>query len=1687
MAIKPILQFRNQDSTLDLNTTQARIVDRAIFDGGTLTPSAVSLQVSIAPFIVTGYDGMVAVSDSTETRSIPAPAAAGPDRVSYLVLHLEYRSLTSPIVNLQVIPETTWSTSVSRNYFVTFAKFSIPFGATALTDPGVEIDYSVGDWADKLGKTGWRMPVSTVASLPTTHNRDGDVRIAFDTRLAYQWNASTSAWAPIGGAVDLGEISSRNAESRHQWHRVTSGSGFLNEIPQATSGASVAGSAVRGPGVVQFPFIPLNGIANTALLPGCHYLMNGHFIKTHATSLSFPAAPGAGERFDLLILEAWRETIAVPSSETYDDEGAVARSFSVVRTALEQMTEQGGTLAPSFDLSEMEVYDSTTFVVTRYQYRIIQNVNVSVLTDTSTVAAAITNVDGNAFSVVSNTDQKLWQATAAVSSHDGVSWAIPLVVVRRTSDELAGPPFIDTFRDGERYVFDVAPRAELGIGLVEVEEALVAGASAAAAAAQLERPAGFITGTNDPIQINDGSLDIPSSLVQVLGRYLRWTSPANVALPAPPATSGRTDLLVLEVFQTMFTPPSPDADSGPELQFRARIGPRRAQWVGKFRFFSLPLGALETAAEGAMTATGVYAAVSGEPSLWSRSSDPLVGEDPASAVWALPVCLVHRRNTGAYALTVAGQNGANRSAFPGLPNQAATFPYEGEVLDVRSRSISDPEELQRILDESFDKLIAGELRTNMRTHPIASNVAGTSLLQVDEIGPSATAGAHLIPNVPNSRQTVWAESDEAELFTWTFLNLTVDHTDATGIFTWTAATNTLGINLPQGYMLSIDPQTRVRPYGPQGFVAYSIDGNVAGDRRPIPMDHTYFSGGIPLGWLVQGDQVSPQPLRQTEVQLTLNALAAYAAAGARVLVGVWAVKRNHEAGRTSSLNTYVNNRGLLAVPDRVHRIEYSLTGAAPFSRAWIGVPLNVINVPVVGDEVVIDRATLFANGSVSSQIASAAGALQNYAVAGLSLDTTSVQDKIRYIQFTDDAGASPAFQRVRIEFKPGTVPGGTTASVTLVSLGDIVDRWFEIDPGSKQVRGPYQIGSNQFQIDASTVHKTFESPNPLCPWADCGISVMGGVRSGNEFTAGIFSNVAFPGFTDLSFYSAGTGNAAWEIWFDSADRDPVRNIGTGQSVSLQEAVDTSGTPMNIGAYSSMFSCRYEHTGGATGVHNTIVVGPVRVPLVTGARARIYYEYTPYQGITQSLETRLNGSVEGISDQILFTNGPNKPWLDYRLLGTSLRRDAHSSSPPGVYGFVTSSGFDMGLLYSKGRVTDRYLQSSDGPNYGGYFVQDDTAKFYRPADRPPLAVSQRLPFPKKAANGASVGSRYSPESFLSHTALMDAPVVRPVPPTVAYPRSEASPWVLEYSGGTPDEAMWRSQLAGTTLYVPLPVNLGESIVGVTIETESAGPSGDLACGFVTRDRLTGAFSAVSNEFHASVTSPANTRSLHEVAVGASSSPSSETLLVIVASTSNLRVGQVTISVVPNTFLISGATTIVRYPYDDVLVGGIGRTLRKGTRIAVPSSWTTEFASYESVLIQDGRQDYPGVSFSRGRSLVGSVAGIDSYGAGGLIGYVPGGDVVLGALLLNGYSAAPSPTGRATAPRFNQKPRVVMTGATAPDVSVGTALAYIVHTDENSMYMGVSSGYTTITNGTAVVRAGQAVDAFYPVGRPVFRRT
>ncbi len=189
MALKGIFSYNGLDNTNDLNALNAKIIDRGIFDGGSLILSGTSLQVSIPPFVAVGYDGMVVTNDAIINVAIPA------DSTNYLICFAKWVIGSQPIIEIQLVNSVTWLTSINKNYFITFAKLVVPAGVTSILSSYV--DWNVSDYADKAGKIGWRPSVISYATLPSVGNRSDDVRLA--DHKPYYWDPITKVWKVVVG------------------------------------------------------------------------------------------------------------------------------------------------------------------------------------------------------------------------------------------------------------------------------------------------------------------------------------------------------------------------------------------------------------------------------------------------------------------------------------------------------------------------------------------------------------------------------------------------------------------------------------------------------------------------------------------------------------------------------------------------------------------------------------------------------------------------------------------------------------------------------------------------------------------------------------------------------------------------------------------------------------------------------------------------------------------------------------------------------------------------------------------------------------------------------------------------------------------------------------------------------------------------------------------------------------------------------------------------------------------------------------------------------------------------------------------------------------------------------------------------------------------------------------------------
>ena len=101
MAFKPVFQFRNPDSTADLNKAYSAAIAKGIYLGGDISVSSSNLNITIAPFTAVGHDGLTVVSDANISLT------ATPGYVNVIALFVRYERAAPPIIQVEIFPENT--------------------------------------------------------------------------------------------------------------------------------------------------------------------------------------------------------------------------------------------------------------------------------------------------------------------------------------------------------------------------------------------------------------------------------------------------------------------------------------------------------------------------------------------------------------------------------------------------------------------------------------------------------------------------------------------------------------------------------------------------------------------------------------------------------------------------------------------------------------------------------------------------------------------------------------------------------------------------------------------------------------------------------------------------------------------------------------------------------------------------------------------------------------------------------------------------------------------------------------------------------------------------------------------------------------------------------------------------------------------------------------------------------------------------------------------------------------------------------------------------------------------------------------------------------------------------------------------------------------------------------------------
>jgi hypothetical protein len=1627
--------------------------------------------VSIAPFIAAGYDGVVAISDSTEALSIPAPSAPG-TLVSYIILHLEYRSLTTTIANLLVVPESTWLTSVSRNYFVTFARVSVPFGATSIL--ASYLDYSVGDWADKLGKTGWRAPVATSGSLPTTGNRDGDVRIALDTLVPYVWDASALSWGVLGGALDLSETTARETELQKQLLRSTLGSGLIGGINDQVGGEHTIGTQViaNGAGVPYYTIASANALG----IQGAHWAVNGHLVKTRAQQVTLSAPPvGAAPRYDLIYLQVWRETLAVaPSSVTYTNDAGASVPFSTLRDSLERLLESGAT--PNYDFSAIEYRTGSQIVITRYSYGVFSNCPATAVYKTGDLDGAFNSVDGTPFNFTGPNDQRILRATTVDAAKvDGVIYAVPLLVVKRPGTASADPEgpgnYIQTYRPSSlnrRFIFDIAPRAE-SMANVLTGEILRIPEFEDSEREQLAD--GFLTGTETPISGGVNQVFVPEGVLSIQG-FLARTSDTLVSLPAPPATDNRRDFVVLEISKTPFRK-NPNADStrsATSALFGGRLehqGYDIFAWTGRYIAFSSPTAVAGNAwidEDDAMTAASTVAHpllgsawgsyTKEGPGIWRR--DPSNDEERTAGlpggtdyIYAIPICLVHRRNTGSYSNT--NQNGADVTTPNklGLPNTSATIPQAREILDLRRKTVIDEATLDAILDESWEKLLRGELNTKFVAHPYQSVAVGTSHTIIDQIATSGLAipNVHRVTNGPDGQRTVWSESAEAMPIAWSFTGTNVLQNDSsvsyagTPCFTWNGGGSggTLTVRAPAGCHFTFPNGTVLGPN--RISVCY----------RDITTNRMYLGTGS--GTLGTTSLTLDGQGNIVEFTSTITHPSIATAANVNMNIIVWVVKANRMSVG------YTTNDGLYGIPKVIHRVDNGPSN----ERLNVGaIKVLIRNVPIDGSfRATITQSmvrTAFATLGYGP-LATTDGDVRIFGVESISLTGQTANAQVRYIELDDGAGL-PALSRCRILFRNTTT--ATSCDVVVLCDGDQVYRWMEFSQPSKQVRGPYQWGFTEFNSSNTLIYgREVLHRNPLVnqraysvPFSDVCTDVLLGVNGGASFTSFTFNREA-----EALVYISNAGGP-YRTWVDAAD-----NPRAGISYNFNH-LGTSTE--HIAGWGAATTLSHSDPGGTVSV---LVVQPLRIPMDSSEQAVVYYEMAPYQGVGNdavALARRGLGVVEAVSDVAVTTTGYGTSMWSPRAITNSAISRLNFNDSIRVPHQITA---DVGPVGAHGvdYTVTRTMSRTD-------FVRRDNLNRY-PSTSAPLysSVIQHLPFVGSAfqvALNSMVGTLMTAETFDTVEKLTALDFV-----------PEASThWVQSAGANMPR----RESTAGSQRMLATLRKIRDGWRVWEVEMHSSGGNATIQ-GYRwthTNSTLTALGSATnfpSGAGFAPVTDMIN----------ANSTSTSLLMLGMTSGAAGVWVAGVRVTYQPALLQLAGSTFNRIDP--ETVAGSTGApqvAFKKGVRLS--DVWAADRAALQSSLVANGATDWPTNSPIRGVWVRSSPTSFSPVG--GQFGYVINvSPTVTGTTFALRGKSWPAPYGSLTS--------LPTAAGSQPDLAAGeqsalsalsgmTAQSYMIRSEDagarDEVSMGVSTGLATLSSQYLSLLPGYAFDVFTPVGRPVFKR-
>jgi len=1229
MTLSAVFRWKNADSTVDMNSRLQTLVPRGIFDGGAVSAAA-GLTVNVTAFKAVSYDGMLVRDDAVQTIGVVA------NQTNYVVVRAKYVSGTTPTVAWEVLSQAAYNTDPEKNYLIVFAVITVPSGATSVASS--YISTLERDTVDPMGRSYYRgnTVFASLPAHPPEQNRDGDFYFVNDRETFYWWNSSTTSWQPFTtGSYNVETGSMADVVIEAERNRKEQGSGVIGGIRPADSFAS-------DPDIT---LIETPSVANQIGFDTFSAIVNGHYVQPYSRYVTLPAKPGGGTRYDLIFLEVYRESITVPENHDFprNPDGSLTYTITQVSDQTEQILYQAGVGGNNFDLNELQS-DDHAWVVTKYRIGTISGVTSAALQDNQTSAASATNVDGNPFAATPGTgiDERVWMATSTTSS-DGVSWAIPLFVVKRTSveDHTIGQA-VQIYRSDVRWVFPVYPVADTSHAArlnVDTTARQQPFNYTAAVQPDYTQPSGFINGMDYAVDYGGSANTIRFYDEEVRVRIrgiedaIRLNSSAAVSLGAAPLTGYERTLVYLKMCYTMYA--NSTTQAGTMISARHRplvadqtgayafkgIGWKRGYVTWEVETYSLGAAATELDEADAMVSAGwtkgdaSLAALGQQYSdggIWSKvvatATDervPIYGYE-----WAIPICLVHRRNKSTWNWST-NANGSG-SARPDGKSNAETI-HVDEILDLRRLVDADEARLAELVKEDMDKLMRGQLRTRMAekwagTAGASGVVAGTRILQSDLTDLAGTSAAGRL-GAPNGSRKIWSDAKEFIPVGTSFdmganySDTYVSFTTATGAITISAPPGTyICRHLPAVYLANGDATAGTYlqyESQPLWTTRATFDFEASASPWPSPVEAKVISSaGVEsallydnIGWT---SAATDNMGHLTSYTGDIN-MGGYAA-GDTCVVSFWVAR-----DRTPTGTDYVTNYGLFEIPDEVHSVVKGPNGGSPST-------LNV------GAIYALVRKSVAASASVSitnTDVAAVSGLSGTHTIIGIDWTNIKYSTSISPVTLS-----SVVMNNAQTQLDI-TWSAPITAEVEFLIFFETTDvsEWVEIGKGGKSVRGI-------FSWENSKTHDWGGAPAATLAF-DTSTSIWHDVEVADRF-------VPMP-----QIWTNNTGlGAAWTLWLGPLPTPSSFQVGYPYSNIISITNPGSSVPAKTDQYFKIIYPKWDSP--AASVTDEILV---------------HYTYTPYGGLSSTggtkataataltkLKKMLHGTVEANTDHIVTQSG-----------------------------------------------------------------------------------------------------------------------------------------------------------------------------------------------------------------------------------------------------------------------------------------------------------------------------------------------------------------------------------------------------------------------------------------------------------------